>query len=149
MNGRPPFSPTFPIYRRSFSLDNRRSYRCYALISFYFGTGFFFLSIKTSCCHLLCFLSVRCIHPTQQQGRFFPSRSSSVARAIRFTLVFSCLASSIQQINSLRPIADRASQVLLRSLSVNATAKSTGNSCTRPPESFGFISDYLISEFAD
>ena len=43
----------------------------------HFAAGFFFRSIKTSCCHLLGFLSVRSILRTQQKGRFFPCNSSS------------------------------------------------------------------------
>ena len=44
----------------------------------------------------------RCLHPGQQQGRRWPSSSSSRVRRMRRSRVVSCLASSTQQMNSLR-----------------------------------------------
>ena len=44
----------------------------------------------------------RCVHPGQQQGRRWPSSSSSSVRRMRRSRVISCLASSTQQMNSLR-----------------------------------------------
>ena len=44
----------------------------------------------------------RCLHPGQQQGRRWPSSSSSWVRRMRRSRVFCCLASSTQQMNSLR-----------------------------------------------
>ena len=44
----------------------------------------------------------RCLHPGQQQGRRWPSSSSSWVRRMRRSRVVSCLASSTQQMNSLR-----------------------------------------------
>jgi hypothetical protein len=44
----------------------------------------------------------RCLHPGQQQGRRWPSSSSSWVRRMRRSRVLSCLASWTQQMNSLR-----------------------------------------------
>ncbi len=44
----------------------------------------------------------RCLHPGQQQGRRWPSSSSSWVRRMRRSRVLACLASSTQQMNSLR-----------------------------------------------
>ena len=44
----------------------------------------------------------RCLHPGQQQGRRWPSSSSSWVRRMRRFRVVSCLASSTQQMNSFR-----------------------------------------------
>ena len=44
----------------------------------------------------------RCRHPGQQQGRRWPSSSSSWVRRMRRSRVIFCLASSTQQMNSLR-----------------------------------------------
>jgi len=67
------------------------------------------LSIRTACCHRLGALSVRWMQPTQQQGRFFPSSSSSQVRSMRRWRVAGCLASSTQQMNSFRPSGVRFS----------------------------------------
>ena len=75
-----------------------------------FGAYLAFLSIRTACCHRLGALSVRCMQPDQQQGRLFPSSNSSQVRSIRRWRVFGCLASSTQQINSLRPSGVRSCQ---------------------------------------
>ena len=47
-------------------------------------------------------LRSRCLHPGQQQGRRWPSSSSSWVRRMRRSRVFACLAASTQQMNSLR-----------------------------------------------
>ena len=47
-------------------------------------------------------LRSRCLQPGQQQGRRWPSSSSSWVRRIRRSRVTSCLASSTQQMNSFR-----------------------------------------------
>ena len=44
----------------------------------------------------------RCLQPGQQQGRRWPSSSSSWVRRMRRSRVVACLASSTQQMNSLR-----------------------------------------------
>ena len=44
----------------------------------------------------------RCLHPGQQQGRRWPSSSSSWVLRMRRSRVISCLASSTQQMNSFR-----------------------------------------------
>ena len=80
------------------------------------------------------------MQPTQQQGRFWPSKSSSTVRMIRLARVFSCFASSTQQINSFRAIGVRLSQMpIMFFVKVSTLTKSAGISCTRPPEIFVFI----------
>ncbi len=92
--------------------------------------------MRTACCHLPGFLSVRWMHPAQQQGRLRPSRSSSTVRLIRRVRVFCCLASSTQQMNSFRPIGVRFSQSTAKSsVSARASFRSSGISWTSPPES--------------
>jgi hypothetical protein len=99
--------------------------------------GLGFLSISTSCCHLLGALSVRCMQPTQQHGRFWPSSSSSTVRSILRLRVFSCLAFSIQQMNSFRASGVMDSQsCVIATVLVKASITSGCNSCTRPPETF-------------
>lgn len=76
------------------------------------------------------------MQPAQQHGRFLPSRSSSTVRLMRLARVFSCFASSTQQINSFRAIGVRVSHSLLISfVAVSALAKSAGSRCTSPPAS--------------
>ena len=65
--------------------------------------GFLVRSIRTACCHRLGALSVRWMQPAQQQGRLFPSSSSSRVRSMRRRRVAGCFASSTQQMNSMRP----------------------------------------------
>ena len=63
-----------------------------------------------------------------------PSSSSSRVRRIRRSRVFCCLASSTQQMNSLRAsgvMSFHASSAML--LAVNASRRSTGSRCTTPP----------------
>lgn len=67
-------------------------------------------SIRTACCQRLGALSVRWMQPAQQQGRFFPCRTSSRVRAMRRRRVADCFASSTQQMNSFRPSGVRLSQ---------------------------------------
>ena len=76
----------------------------------------------------------RCLHPGQQQGRRWPSSSSSWVRRMRRSRVVSCLASSTQQMNSLRAkgvIAFQTSSAVV--LAISASRRSAGNLCTTPP----------------
>ena len=77
------------------------------------GFSFWFLINQNSLLPLAWFLSVRWIQPTQQQGRFWPSSSSSTVRLIRLLRVCSCLAFSTQQMNSFRAIGVMLSKDLL------------------------------------
>lgn len=76
----------------------------------------------------------RCLHPGQQQGRRWPSSSSSRVLRMRRSRVVACFASSTQQMNSLRARGvmslQAASAVVLAS---SASRRSTGSSCTTPP----------------
>ena len=76
----------------------------------------------------------RCLHPGQQQGRRWPSSSSSCVRRMRRARVISCLASSTQQMNSLRAkgvMSFQASSAVM--LAINAARRSAGNLWTTPP----------------
>jgi hypothetical protein len=76
----------------------------------------------------------RCLHPGQQQGRRWPSSSSSWLRRMRRSRVVSCLASSTQQMNSLRAkgvMSFQASSAVV--LAISASRRSAGNLCTTPP----------------
>ncbi len=75
------------------------------------------------------------MHPGQQQGRRFPSAISVYVRLMRCALVSGFLASSIQQINSLRAkgvISSHAASDAGRATSFSR--KSEGILCTTPPE---------------
>jgi hypothetical protein len=76
----------------------------------------------------------RCLHPGQQQGRRWPSSSSSWVRRMRRSRVVSCLASSTQQMNSLRAkgvMSFQASSAVV--LAISASRRSAGSVCTTPP----------------
>jgi len=76
----------------------------------------------------------RCLHPGQQQGRRWPSSSSSRVRRMRRSRVVSCLASSTQQMNSLRAkgvMSFQASSAVV--FAISASRRSAGNLCTAPP----------------
>ena len=80
----------------------------------------------------------RCLHPGQQHGRRWPSSSSSWVRRIRRSRVLSCLASSTQQMNSLRAkgvMSFQASSAV--ALAISALHRSAGSSCTTPPGTLG------------
>src|SRR5665213_2913066 len=89
-----------------------------------------------------CYLPVRsrCLHPGQQQGRRWPSSSSSLVRRIRRSRVISCFASSTQQMNSLRAsgvMSFQASSAV--ELAVSASRRSPGSWCTAPPGTRGVL----------
>jgi hypothetical protein len=76
----------------------------------------------------------RCLHPGQQQGRRWPSSSSSWVRRMRRSRVISCFASSTQQMNSLRAkgvMSFHAASAVV--LAISASRRSAGNLCTTPP----------------
>jgi len=76
----------------------------------------------------------RCLHPGQQQGRRWPSSSSSQVRRMRRSRVNSCLASSTQQMNSFRArgvMSFQASSAV--GLAISALRRSAGRLCTTPP----------------
>jgi hypothetical protein len=76
----------------------------------------------------------RCLHPGQQQGRRWPSSSSSWARRMRRSRVVSCLASSTQQMNSLRARGVMSFQAWSAvALAISAWRRSAGSLCTTPP----------------
>ena len=76
----------------------------------------------------------RCLHPGQQQGRRWPSSSSSWVRRMRRSRVGCCLASSTQQMNSLRANGVMSFQAISAvELASSAVRRSAGNSCTTPP----------------
>ncbi len=89
-----------------------------------------------------CYLPVRsrCLHPGQQQGRRWPSSSSSWVRRMRRSRVISCLASSTQQMNSLRArgvMSFQASSAV--GLAISASRRSPGSLCTTPPGTRGLL----------
>src|ERR1700761_7730043 len=76
----------------------------------------------------------RCLQPGQQQGRRRPSSSSSWVRRTRRLRVASCLASSTQQMNSLRASGVMSFHAASASeLPISASRKSAGSLCTTPP----------------
>ena len=76
----------------------------------------------------------RCLHPGQQQGRRWPSSSSSWVRRMRRLRVGSCLASSTQQMNSLRAKGVMSFQATSAvELAISAVRRSAGSLCTTPP----------------
>ena len=76
----------------------------------------------------------RCLHPGQQQGRRWPSSSSSWVRRMRRSRVISCLASSTQQMNSLRARGVMSFQApSAAGLATSALRRSSGSSWTTPP----------------
>ena len=82
----------------------------------------------------------RCLHPGQQQGRRWPSSSSSWVRRMRRSRVISCLASSTQQMNSLRArgvMSFQASSAVV--LAISAWRRSPGSLCTTPPGTRGLL----------
>jgi hypothetical protein len=82
----------------------------------------------------------RCLHPGQQQGRRWPSSSSSWVRRMRRSRVISCLASSTQQMNSLRArgvMSFQASSAV--GLAISALRRSPGSLCTTPPGTRGLL----------
>ncbi len=75
----------------------------------------------------------RCLQPGQQQGRRWPSSSSSWVRRMRRSRVVSCLASSTQQMNSLRAkgvMSFQASSAV--ALAISALRRSAGKSMHHP-----------------
>ncbi len=82
----------------------------------------------------------RCLHPGQQQGRRWPSSSSSWVRRMRRSRVSSCLAFSTQQMNSLRArgvMSFHASRAV--GFGTNASRKSPGSLCTALPGTRGLL----------
>src|SRR5450755_3198273 len=76
----------------------------------------------------------RCLQPGQQHGRRWPSSSSSWVRRMRRSRVTSCLASSTQQMNSLRAkgvMSFQASSDV--ALTISASRRSAGSLWTTPP----------------
>jgi hypothetical protein len=88
--------------------------------------------------------------PAQQQGRRFPSLSSMRTLSIRLRLVSSFLASSTQQIHSLRASGVISSQLDNATLSEKrAFRKSSGTLCTTPVEiSFLTIAQHYYLHFS-
>ncbi len=75
----------------------------------------------------------RCLHPGQQQGRRWPSSSSSWVRRMRRSRVVCRLASSTQQMNSLRAKGVMSFQASsAEALAISALRRSVGNSCDHP-----------------
>ena len=76
----------------------------------------------------------RCLQPGQQQGRRFPSTGCSSVLRMRRERVIDCLASSIQQINSLRVKGVMPTHATsAAAFAPSACRKSAERSCTTPP----------------
>lgn len=76
----------------------------------------------------------RCLHPGQQQGRRWPSSSSSRVLRMRRSRVSACFASSTQQMNSLRARGVMSLQAASAvELAISASRRSSGSLCTTPP----------------
>jgi hypothetical protein len=89
----------------------------------------------------------RCLHPGQQQGRRWPSSSSSSVRRMRRSRVTSCLASSTQQMNSLRArgvMSFQASSAV--GLAISALRRSPGSLCTTPPGTRGLLTGATVAD---
>ena len=80
-------------------------------------------------------LSVRWMHPIQQQGRRLPSMSSCTVRSTWFFLVAGVFTSIVQQIHSLRASGVMLSQAASAlGEAVSAFRKSVGSLCATPSE---------------
>src|SRR5436309_971984 len=80
-------------------------------------------------------LSFRCVQPSQQHGRRFPSSSSDRTRWMCWFLVSAFFGQSTQQIHSLRARGVRPSHAARTlGLAIRTRLKSTGTVCTTPPE---------------
>ncbi len=87
-------------------------------------------------------LSVRCIQPSQQQGRRLPSISSETVRSTWFCLVSDVLTEIVQQIHSFRASGVMSSQAAKASgEAVRAFRKSAGSSWATPPDITAFVID--------
>ena len=76
----------------------------------------------------------RCLHPDQQQGQRLPSSNSSWFRRMRRFRVMSCLASSTQQMNSLRAKGVMSLHAASAGESaISGARRSPGSLCTTPP----------------
>ncbi len=86
------------------------------------------------CTEGLMALSVRWIHPIQQQGRRWPSASSSTARLTCSSRVFCCFTVTVQQIHSLRAIGVILSRHAASALGFASKdfSRSAGISCAAP-----------------
>ena len=75
-----------------------------------------------------------------------PSSSSSWVRRMRRSRVAACLASSTQQMNSLRASGVMSFQAASAvSLPLNASRRSAGSSCTTPPGTCGLLMEATIT----
>jgi hypothetical protein len=76
----------------------------------------------------------RWLQPGQQQGRRWPSSSSSLVRRIRRSRVIRCFASSTQHMNSLRAGGVMSFHAASAAgLANSAVRRSSGSLCTIPP----------------
>lgn len=99
---------------------------------------------RMPCTEGLIALSVRWMHPIQQQGRRSPRASLSSATAIRLARVSGFLASSIQQINSLRAsgvISSHCARMV--GLAASASCRSFGALWTVPSDIFIYLVYYV------
>src|SRR6266542_972998 len=80
-------------------------------------------------------LSFRCVQPSQQHGRRFPSSSSERTRSMCWPLVSAFFGQSTQQIHSLRARAVRSSHAARAfGVAIKTRLKSIGTVWTTPPE---------------
>src|SRR5467141_3007154 len=80
-------------------------------------------------------LSFRCVQPSQQHGRRFPSSSSDRTLWICWLLVSAFFGQSTQQIHSLRTRGVRSCHAARTfGLAIRTRLKSTGTVCATPPE---------------
>src|SRR5437762_8041748 len=80
-------------------------------------------------------LSFRCVQPSQQHGRRFPSTSSDRNRSMCWLLVSAFFGQSTQQIHSLRPRGVRSSHAARAfGVAIKTRLKSIGTVWTTPPE---------------
>jgi hypothetical protein len=95
---------------------------------------------STDCIEGLTCLSVRWIHPIQQQGRRIPSLSSARVLSTCSFLVSGFLTEITQQIHSLRDSGVRLFHIESASGSeARASRKSGGTLCTTPVEIFTLL----------
>ncbi len=79
-------------------------------------------------------LSFRCVQPSQQHGRRFPSSSSDCTRWMWWLLVSAFFGQSTQQIHSLRARGVRSCHAARTfGLATKTRLKSTGTVCATPP----------------
>jgi hypothetical protein len=118
---------TVPLWMGAPRRPNRHMVRAITLLRIWFGRMDRRFSVESAAYGQLP-VGARCLRPGQQQGRRLPSSSSSWVRRMRRVRVISCLASSTQQMNSLRANGVMSFQAASAvALAISAVRRSAGS----------------------